>query len=32
MYLGQLVAYLIWLYLGISVIATVRHAWHKMEE
>lgn len=32
MYLGQLVAYLIWLYLGISVIATVRHTWQKMEE
>lgn len=32
MYLGELLAYPIWLYVGISVIATVRHAWHKMEE
>jgi len=32
MYLGQLIAYPIWLYIGISVIATVRHAWQKMEE
>ena len=32
MYLGELLAYPIWLYVGISVIATVRHAWQKMEE
>ena len=32
MYLGQLIAYPIWLYIGISVIAIVRNAWKNMEE
>lgn len=32
MYLGQLLAYLIWLYIGISVVAIVRNAWQNMEE
>lgn len=32
MYLGELLAYPIWLYVGISVLATVRRAWQSMEE
>lgn len=32
MYLGQLLAYPIWLYIGLSVIAIVRNAWKNMEE
>ena len=32
MYLGELLAYPIWLYIGISVIVIVRNAWKNMEE
>ena len=32
MYLGQLLAYPIWLYIGLSVIVIVRNAWKNMEE
>jgi len=31
MYLGQLLAYPIWLYIGLSVIAIVRNTWQNME-
>ena len=31
MYLGEILAYPIWLYIGLSVIATVRKAWQNME-